>query len=106
MGDDRDGGEDDADLEADLGELVEEVLVVVVGDVHFVVVHLLDQGVVGGDEFLLDPALMGDRGGRRFGLVVGAVGEDLQHLRVAFGDVDLQPVALQPRGDVGAIGLV
>ena len=76
MGDDRDRREDDADLEAHLGQLVEEVLVVVVVDVLFVVVDLLDQAVVGRGELPLDAALVGGGGDRRCGLVVGPVGED------------------------------
>ena len=58
MGDDRDGREDDADLEPDLGQLEQQVFVVVVVDVLFVVVDLLGQRVIGGDQLFGDAVLV------------------------------------------------
>src|SRR5260221_3919680 len=104
-GDDRDRGEDDADLEAHLSELVVDVLGI--GVVGFVLAGFdlaVEVGV--GRAQLLDYAGLVPPGLNGGLALLGTPGrEGAEQNRVALGDVDLYPVALQPGGGVGAMGL-
>lgn len=104
-GDDRDRRQHDSNLEANLGQLVVEVLSVGVIGLVFVGVDLGAQVSIGGLQLLGDSRLVSQRLAGGAPHLRAAHTERLQQSRVAAGDVDLDPIALQPRRGVGSVSL-
>lgn len=104
-GDDRDRGEDDADLEGDLGQLEGEVLGIGVVDFTAARFDFLGEVDVYRSQAGAYAGLVGARSGDGARPRRGPDAENPQEVGVAPGDVDFHPVALQARVGGRSVGL-